>query len=82
MVERYRSRDSLTWAAKEFAISRRELEVLALLLQGMSTNEIAQSLCIAESTADFHLKRLLAKTASRNRPELVAKVLGWKPDDS
>jgi DNA-binding CsgD family transcriptional regulator len=78
LVERYRSRDSLSWAASRFAISRRELEVLALLLQGMSTAEIAARLNIAQSTADFHLKRLLMKADARNRSGLVAKVLGWR----
>ncbi|TAM56154.1 LuxR family transcriptional regulator [bacterium] len=77
LVERYQPRNSLVWAANRFSISDRELEVLALLLKGESSAEIAERLSIAESTAHDHVKRLLAKTESRNRAEMIAKILGW-----
>jgi len=78
LVERYQPRNSLMWAAECFSISDRELEVLALLLKGNSSAQIAQELSIAESTAHDHVKRLLAKTESRNRAEMIAKILGWR----
>jgi len=77
-VERYGTRNSLAWAAQRFNISARELQVLALVLQGTGTPEIAQRLRIAESTAHDHIKRMLLKTKSRNRAEMVAKTLGWR----
>lgn len=80
LVERYQPRNSLMWAAERFSISDRELEVLALLLKGESSAEIAASLSIAESTAHDHVKRLLSKTESRNRAEMIAKILGWRAD--
>ena len=78
LVERYQPRNSLMWAADRFSISDRELEVLGLLLKGESSAEIGEHLSIAESTAHDHVKRLLAKTESRNRAEMIAKILGWR----
>ena len=61
--------------AQRFGLSARERQVLALLAKGAKNSEIASRLNIAESTAIFHVKRLLTKTNSRNRTELVSKVV-------
>jgi DNA-binding CsgD family transcriptional regulator len=78
LVERYRSRNPLRHAADKFAMSSRELEVLALVLKGFGTPQIASALDIAESTAHDHIKRMMLKTRARNRVELAAKALGWR----
>jgi DNA-binding CsgD family transcriptional regulator len=78
LVERYRSRNPLRHAAEKFAMSSRELEVLALVLKGFGTPQIAAALDIAESTAHDHVKRMMLKTRARNRVELAAKALGWR----
>ncbi len=78
LVERYRSRNPLRHAADKFAMSSRELEVLALVLKGFGTPQIATALDIAESTAHDHIKRMMLKTRARNRVELAAKTLGWR----
>lgn len=78
LVERYRSRNPLRHAAEKFAMSSRELEVLALVLKGYGTPQIAIALDIAESTAHDHIKRMMLKTHARNRVELAAKALGWR----
>ena len=78
LVERYRSRNPLRLAAEKFAMSSRELEVLALVLKGFGTPQIAAALDIAESTAHDHIKRMMLKTRARNRVELAAKALGWR----
>jgi DNA-binding CsgD family transcriptional regulator len=78
LVERYRSRNPLRHAADKFAMSSRELEVLALVLKGFGTPQIATALDIAESTAHDHVKRMMLKTRARNRVELAAKALGWR----
>ena len=77
-VERFRSRNAMSWAARHFHMSPRELQILALILQGLGTVEIAEILHIAGSTAHDHVKRMLLKTKARNRVEMVAKVLGWR----
>jgi len=78
LVERYRSRNPLRHAADKFGMSSRELEVLALVLKGFGTPQIATALDIAESTAHDHIKRMMLKTRARNRVELAAKALGWR----
>jgi len=75
IVERLRLRRHLTAIAQRFKLSAREREVLDLLAKGAKNSEIAKRLSIAESTAIFHVKRLLIKTNSRNRTELVSKVV-------
>jgi DNA-binding CsgD family transcriptional regulator len=77
-IERLKTRNAIRSAAFRFGLSPRELDVLALLLQGSETREVADALRIAPSTASDHIKRMLVKTHSRNRAELIAHVLGWK----
>jgi DNA-binding CsgD family transcriptional regulator len=71
------TRNGLTRAARRFQLTRRESEVLALILEGFSAAEIGVSLHIAENTVQGYFKRLLSKTNSRNRPAMVANVLDW-----
>lgn len=71
------TRNGLTRAARRFQLTRRESEVLALILEGFSASEIGRSLHIAENTVQGYFKRLLSKTNSRNRPAMVANVLDW-----
>jgi DNA-binding CsgD family transcriptional regulator len=78
--ERARKRSAIRDAALKYGFSPRELDVLALVLDGCETREIAEILRIAPSTSADHVKRLLAKTHSRNRAELVARTLGWKSE--
>ncbi len=77
-IEHVRGGDSLSRAARKYSLTRREVDVLALLLEGANASEIAFALCLAETTVQGYVKRLLSKTESRNRPALVANVLDWK----
>ena len=76
-IERIKTRNAVEGARKRFSLSPREIDVLTLVLEGCDTPAVAVRLHIARSTANDHVKRMLAKTASRNRAELVARVLGW-----
>jgi len=62
--------------ARANQLSRRETEVLALVLRGMDTRAIADELVIAHSTTEDHLKALLAKTGSTSRHQILARALG------
>jgi DNA-binding CsgD family transcriptional regulator len=77
-IDRFQAPNSLTDAAERFHISPRELQVLALLLDGRHLDEIGQLLHITSSTIQDHIKSMVSKTASRNRTELIAHVLGWE----
>lgn len=77
-IERTRSALSLTHAAAHFGISPREAQVLALLLDGAHLREVATQLYITSSTVQDHIKSLLQKTGTRNRSEMIARVLRWR----
>jgi DNA-binding NarL/FixJ family response regulator len=52
--------------------------VLALLLDGLKLDEIGAQLHITTSTVQDHIKSMVDKSGSRNRTELIARVLGWE----
>ncbi|MBS1564269.1 MAG: response regulator transcription factor [Bacteroidetes bacterium] len=52
-------------------LTRREKEVLELIADGMTNNEIASKLFISITTVETHRKNLLAKLNAKNTAELV-----------
>lgn len=60
-------------------VTRRETEVLKLIAEGFTSNDIAENLSISRHTVDSHRKNLLRKTASSNTLELISKAIieGW-----
>ena len=56
------------------ALSDREREVVALLLEGLSYAQIARELYVTRSTVAFHLSNAYAKTGATSRHELVQLV--------
>ena len=52
-------------------ITRREKEVLLLIADGMTNNEIALKLFISATTVDTHRKNLLAKFEVKNTASLI-----------
>ncbi|MHC9297397.1 LuxR C-terminal-related transcriptional regulator [Mycobacterium sp. LTG2003] len=53
-------------------LSRREREVLSLLLGGLSTEEIATQMSTSPSTSRVHVSRILHKLGARDRAQLMA----------
>ena len=71
---RRRGRNRLTEAANRYNLTRRETEVLRSLLIHRTSSEIAEALCIAESTVSDHVKSLFRKTDCKRRAELLTKL--------
>lgn len=59
-------------------ISRREKEVLHLIMDERTTPEIATQLFLSEKTVESHRAALLAKLGARNTAGLVKAALQWK----
>ena len=53
-------------------LTRRELQVLACLCEGLSSKEIAQRLGIAPKTVEYHRANLLKKTGFSNTTRMVS----------
>jgi len=66
---------------REFAITKRELEILELIAKGMSNREIAEKLFVSESTVKTHSSRLFDKLSAKRRTQAVqiGKELGLIP---
>jgi two-component system NarL family response regulator len=56
-------------------LSERELDVLRLLVKGLSNQEIAGVLFIAESTVKFHINHILSKLNAGDRTQAVITAL-------
>lgn len=57
--------------SNEIILSKREQEVLYLICQGFTNNEIANKLSISPKTVDNHRTNLLSKTDTKNTAHLV-----------
>jgi len=77
-LSRYVPPNSLTGAVATFHISPRERQVLALLLDGHHLEAIGRQLYITSSTVQDHINSMIQKTRTRNRTELIARILGWE----
>ena len=59
-------------AAGPSKLTRRELEVLRLLADGLDQGEIAERLVISPKTVGTHIERVLSKLGAHSRAEAVA----------
>ena len=62
--------------ARSHGLSARETELVDLLAEGADTKSIAATLFVSEHTVQDHLKSIFAKTGTRNRRVLLARLAG------
>lgn len=62
-------------AGHPVSLSRREIEVLKLVANGLTNKEIAEKLFISPLTVDSHRKNLIAKLEARNTASLIKIAL-------
>jgi DNA-binding CsgD family transcriptional regulator len=56
---------------RELGVTRRELEILELIANGMSNREIAEKLFVSENTVKTHSSRLFDKLSAKRRTQAV-----------
>ncbi|MBS1679788.1 MAG: response regulator transcription factor [Actinobacteria bacterium] len=59
----------------EGVLTRREVEILALLADGLTNRGIADRLVISEGTVKFHVANILRKLRVANRAEAASRYL-------
>jgi DNA-binding NarL/FixJ family response regulator len=68
VIQKIKHRESETKSAN---LSKREKEILLKICEGLSNQEIAESLFISKRTVDKHRANLLGKTNSKNTASLI-----------
>jgi len=56
---------------RELQITPRELQILGMIAEGLSTKEIAEKAFVSENTVKTHVSRLFEKLGARRRTEAV-----------
>lgn len=69
---------AITRIQESFGLSRRETDTLRLAARSKSAKEIAESLFVAESTVNSHIKGIYRKCDVHSRQELIALVNRFK----
>ncbi len=62
-----------TEAVDALALTRREKEILRMILQGRISREIAEALFVSESTINWHVGNILKKTGAESRAGLIER---------
>ena len=62
--------------SSNISLSTREIEIIELVAEGLTNQEIAERLTISKRTVDNHVSNVFTKTGSKNRVAL----LNWAMD--
>jgi len=59
----------------DFELTKREVEILRLIVAGRTNKQIARQLSRSERTVEYHRNRLMRKMAAHNAAELVRQAI-------
>jgi NarL family two-component system response regulator LiaR len=62
--------------SRDYDLTSREREVLALLVEGLSNTQIAERLIVSRATVKFHIGRILTKLGVSSRAEAI--TMAWQ----
>jgi DNA-binding CsgD family transcriptional regulator len=79
-IDAFAHRGSVAEAAKNFGLTKRESEVVPLILRGISNVDIAEALCVSECTIGDHVKSIMRKMNASKRIEIIGKVFNLDQD--
>jgi DNA-binding NarL/FixJ family response regulator len=57
------------------SLTRREAQILVLVMHGLSVKELAREVCLSEQGVKVHLSRLFARFDVHNRSQLILAVM-------
>lgn len=60
---------------KRFSVTERECEIISLVIQGLSNNEIGEKLFISSRTVESHLYNIFQKSDIKNRTQLINLIM-------
>ncbi len=61
-------------ASELVTLTRRELEILTLVIEGHASKEVADILFISKRTVDFHLDNVYGKLKVKNKMQALQKA--------
>ncbi len=70
-LDSHEARLACQMVASEYALTKREAQILELLCEGCSRSSISQSLSVSEETVKTHISHIYAKLGLHSRQEIV-----------
>jgi DNA-binding CsgD family transcriptional regulator len=61
-------------AGKQYGLSKREMEVVRFVCQGLTNKEIGKALFISEWTVKDHMKNIMKRMNTKSRSEIIALI--------
>jgi len=75
LIDGYAALSRLQTKSSESLLTPREMELLQLIVDGMSNKAIAERLSLSENTIKYHIKNILQKLGVQNRTEAATQAL-------
>jgi two-component system response regulator NreC len=78
IITKYELKESYKTKINHEVLSNRELEILTLIAEGFTSNEIADKIIISKRTVDNHRSNIMNKLELTSLPELLKYAIEFK----